>query len=147
MVDRQALEKELLAQAPRQWKLFEAKKKKLRKTKSKHQREMEDLEKKVAELKRKYMADPALREINRKFMERLKPENASKLVCPSCGEGDKGNRMNSKPWCFKCKTVLLPKDKMAKWMKEPTIKVLGKSMKDELKRLNPGLNPDNKDDL
>lgn len=52
------------------------------------------------ELRRKHMANPNLREINQKFLERFMPEAV--LCCPKCGEPDHGNRMNGEPWCFKC---------------------------------------------
>ncbi|GAH68856.1 unnamed protein product, partial [marine sediment metagenome] len=39
------------------------------------------------------------------------------LVCPVCGEGDEGNRMNGKPWCMKCNAPLMTVEKAADWVK------------------------------
>ncbi|MBA7715436.1 hypothetical protein ES703_124482 [subsurface metagenome] len=71
---------------------------------------------------------------------------ATELVCPKCNEGDSGNRMNKQPWCMKCNTALIPKNKLKKWNKLPEVKFAPNALKDELRRLNPGLNPDNKEE-
>lgn len=142
------LEKEI----PKQVAGFKKREEKRRRGKAKWQHDLEDVDRRVEEarrkadkLRREYMLDPALREINRKFMDKVEAV-AGKLICPQCGEGDKGNRMNDKPWCFKCQAVLVPKDKLEKWQKLPKIKVVDKNLKDELKRLNSGLNPDNEEE-
>ncbi|GAH66874.1 unnamed protein product, partial [marine sediment metagenome] len=68
------------------------------------------------------------------------------LVCPECGEGDHGNKMNRKPWCMKCHTVLIPRKMLEKSKKLPEIKFAPNALKNELHRLNPGLKPNNKED-
>jgi len=59
--------------------------------------------------------DPHLREIT----ESLRRAHAagSGLVCPSCGDGDHGNRMGKRPWCFKCNLPLMSREKAAGWVK------------------------------
>lgn len=68
----------------------------------------------------------------------------SMLVCPSCGGEDAGNTLNKKPWCLKCNTPLVPKGTLKKWL--PMVKVVPKSLKNDLKRLNPGLYPEENND-
>jgi hypothetical protein len=58
--------------------------------------------------------DPALRDIERKLRE--KAAALSDLVCPACGDGDRGNRMNGKPYCFKCQVYLVEKSKVKSWI-------------------------------
>lgn len=59
--------------------------------------EIAELRAEAEELRRLY--HPHLREINQKFLERF----ISKVAhCPNCGEPDYGNKMNGKPFCFKC---------------------------------------------
>lgn len=82
------------------------------KTKSHHQKEMVELEKRIAAVKRKYLTDPALREIQRRFIIKNPPVVASKLVCPKCRGSDQGNTLNGEPFCFKCKVRLVPKKKI-----------------------------------
>ena len=41
------------------------------------------------------------------------------LVCPKCGEPDKGNTLNGKPICMICMIRLLPVDKVAEWVEPP----------------------------
>lgn len=129
-----SLEKEIPLQAGR----VQARKEKLRKGKAKWQRDLEDVDRKVddakkraEELRRKY--DPKLMEINRKLLMKAVSGKGA-LVCPVCGDSDHGNKMNGKPWCFKCKTTLVPKDKLEDWLKLPKVKVLSKSLKDEFKK-------------
>ena len=147
-----SLEKEI----PNQIRRVNTRKKKLSKGKSKLQRDLEDVYRIVEEAKRKadklrreYMIDPHLRKIQENFNSKLgviKGENS--LVCPECGEGDHGNRMNKQPWCMKCNTALVTKKMLKKWLKLPKIKAVRKAdaIKNELNRLNPGLNPDNKEE-
>lgn len=104
---------------PKQVRSLQTRKKKFRRGKSKLQRDLEDL-------RREYPLNPNLRKINQKFMEKV--EVASKLVCPVCGGSDEGNKMNGKPWCFKCNSPLLPKHKLRKWLRH-RIKVSDKSLK------------------
>jgi altronate dehydratase len=103
----------------------------LKRSRSFPQQEMDRLSKELRTLE--FRLDPALQEINRHFREQTK--TTTLLICPICGESDKGNKMNGKPWCFKCNTVLVPKDKLGKWLKGGSIKVVRRSLKDELKRL------------
>jgi len=67
---------------------------------------------------------------------RLHPQQENKLVCPSCGEGNKGNIVNKKPWCIKCNVPLVSKEKIKKWMRGKT-RVLTKE--EFLKRQFKGL--------
>jgi cell division protein FtsB len=175
MLSKQELEKELLSAAKTEFRKLAVRREKMAKSKGRFQRTLDAVDRETAEMRNKanalkkrmetlkrsrsfpqqemnqlskelslleFRLDPALQEINRRFREQTK--TTTSLTCPNCGESDKGNKMNGKPWCFKCNTVLVPKDKVAKWKGQ--IKVLPKSLKDELKRLNPGLEPDNKED-
>jgi len=140
-----SLEREI----PNQIQRANTRKKKMIKGKSKLQRSLEDVDCRVAEakhkadkLRRKYMMDPNLREINEKYQRRLqKSESASALVCPKCKGSDHGNKMNGRPWCMKCNTALNPANILEKWKKLPEIEFARNALKDELHRLNPGLNP------
>lgn len=146
------LEKAIPAQVRR----VNTRKKKMNRGKSKLQRDLEDVDRRVEEAKRKadklrreYMIDPHLCKIQENFNRKLgiiKGEDS--LVCPTCGEGDKGNKMNRQPWCMKCNTALIPKKMLKKWLKLPKIKAIHKTdaLKKELNRLNPGLNPDKKEE-
>ena len=60
------------------------------------------LKKKEDETRKRLMRDPALHEVERKPGGMTIP----KLICPKCGESDRGNRMNGKPWCFRCNVAL-----------------------------------------
>lgn len=73
--------------------------------------------------------EPILLDILRKDEDRER--GPSKLVCPSCGANDRGNTLNGKPWCFKCNSPLVPKDKVKNWV---SVKQLPKTLKDEFKR-------------
>lgn len=58
------------------------------------------------------MMNPHLRQID----ENLKRKYGiigSNLVCPSCGADDHGNRLNKKPWCFKCNLPLMEREKVS----------------------------------
>lgn len=76
------------------------------------QRRAEDARKRAEELRR--MHNPMLKRIT----ETLEAEDVLKLglVCPVCGEGDKGNRMNKRPWCFKCNVPLIRPNRVARWV-------------------------------
>jgi len=87
------------------------------------------------------LIENALFQAQARYNARL-PTVPTDLVCPVCGEPDRGNKMNGKPWCFKCSTLLIPRDKLDKWKKSPRIKVADKSLRRELRRLNPGLYPE-----
>ena len=138
------LEKELLAQAPIEWSRFQSNKKKKSRGKSKFQQTMDDAERRVDELRRKYrMGSPVLRDIEKKYNERFPTINTSKLVCPQCNGNDKGNVMNGKPYCFKCNIPLVRKgDKKIVFRRlRPA-----EAKKRHLRTINPGLNPDNTED-
>ncbi|GAI93495.1 unnamed protein product [marine sediment metagenome] len=61
----------------------------------KHEGYMKQAE--LAKQQARFMTDPAMREI----MENLrKKHDSGGLVCPVCGEGDHGNKMNGKPICY-----------------------------------------------
>jgi len=142
----------LMKAIPNQLQRVNSRKKKMNKGKSKLQRDLEDVDCRVEEAKRKadrlrreYIIDPHLREINQKFLSRV--ETSSKLICPKCKEGDSRNKMNKQPWCMKCNTALIPKNMLEKWKKLPEVKFAPNALKSELHRLNPGLRPDNKEEL
>jgi len=139
--EKKALEAEFLRAAKSEWQKVQVRRKKMEKGRSKAQREISGIESRASELRRRYMVDPTLREIDRKYRERMKIEDFVQLHCPECGDSDKGNRMNGKPWCFKCNVMLVPKGKVSKWFKG-TVKVVKKSLRDDLRRLNPGLHPE-----
>lgn len=135
------MEKKFLEAAKVEWQKLQVRRKKLEKGRSHLQQDIGEIEKKASELRQRYMMDPALRDIDKKFRERLEIEDFVQLHCPTCGDSDKGNKMNGKPWCFKCNVMLVPKGKVSKWFKG-TVKVVKKSLRDDLRRLNPGLNPE-----
>lgn len=59
------------------------------------------------------------------------------LICPVCGRSDQEcghNKMNGKPWCFKCKAPLIPKNKLKKWRKMAKVRAVPFNLKDEFKR-------------
>jgi len=112
-----ALEAELKKAAVLEVQKIRFRQAKLSKTKGQYQREMDDVTQRIDEVKRKYRVNPALREIESQYAKLVLVETACGLVCPECGEGDKGNKMNGKPWCFKCNAVLVPRDKVAKLSK------------------------------
>jgi hypothetical protein len=110
---------------------------KLEKGKGKWQRDLEEAMDRAEKLRREY--DPLLREIQDNFERKLEVvKGEDSLVCPECGEGDKGNKMNGKPWCFKCNVTLMPKSQVAKWLKLPKTKTLRSSFKDDVDRLVSG---------
>jgi len=102
------LEVALLAEAPKQFECFERARLKREKSKAKWQREeidsrVADVKLKAGELRRQY--NPELIRINT-ILDRKYASQPLRLRCPVCGEGDKGNKMNGKPWCFKCNSSL-----------------------------------------
>jgi len=102
------LEAALLAEAPKQWEWFQNKKTKKAKGKAKWQREMEEMDNigdakaRAEELRRQY--DPELMRINANLERKL--GTVGGLRCPKCGEPDRHNKMNGKPWCLKCNVPL-----------------------------------------
>ena len=90
-----SLIEELEVAAQSNWVQFQKRKLKAEKSGSKSQKKL------LAEMervRRKYIDDPALFNVENKFVEKT----GSALRCPRCGAEDRGNRMNGKPWCFKC---------------------------------------------
>jgi rubrerythrin len=136
--------KSLEEQIPRQVAGVQKRVEKREKGKAKWQRDLEDVDRRVQEakdraekLRREY--DPLLREIQGKLLRKLDVvKSEDSLVCPKCGEGDKGNKMNGKPWCFKCNVTLVPKSQVAKWMNLPKMKALRRSLKDDVNSLVAG---------
>jgi hypothetical protein len=63
--------------------------------------------------------NPALREIEQKLIRKI---HSSNLICPACGDKDKGNIMNGRPYCFKCNVPLIDKSKIKKWFPIKPIK-------------------------
>lgn len=112
--------KSIEAEVPRQVAGFEARHEKANKGKASWQRDIDDALKKAEEIRRQY--DPLLMEINQRFIEKTEG-SVGTLVCPVCGDSDKGNVMNGKPWCFKCNSPLLPSSRIHKMLKSPRIKV------------------------
>jgi len=92
-----------------------------------------------------FSVDPVspLAMIHAKYVKVTSGKNASELVCPVCGEPDKGNKVNGKPWCLKCNVELVPRGKVKKMLKK-VIRVVSKSeaLKRDLKKINPGLYPE-----
>jgi len=88
-----SLEEKLLMAIPKKLTAAQKKFEKLEKSRGRLQNRLEALQLKV-------MSDPVLHSINQKFLE-LHPPIVS-MFCPKCGASDRGNRMNGKPWCFKC---------------------------------------------
>lgn len=122
----------------------QTRKQKENKGKSKLQRDLENIDRKVKgvkeradELRRKY--DPHLMRIQRDFVSQHMVGGGTKgLVCPVCGRTDEEcgrNRMNGRAWCFKCNSPLVPKDKVGKWKKRAKVIPKQKWLKDEFKRM------------
>lgn len=138
-----SLKKEVSKQAA----TIQTRQKKLSNGKSKLQRDLEDIDRKVVEtrnkadkLRREYMMDANLRRIQRKFLGTQPVVHGdAELVCPVCGSFNgaytkgKPNKKNGKPWCLKCNSPLVPKDKLMKWRKFSKVKAAGKSLRDEFK--------------
>ena len=123
------LEVALLAEAPEQWERFQQNKAKRVKGLPKWKRELEDIDGKVAdawanaeELRRQY--DPELMRINAN-LDRKMDTPVGGLRCPKCGEPDKHNKMNGKPWCIKCNVALESPFQVKKRL--PDMKALPKS--------------------
>jgi len=89
------------------------------------QRQRREIEEKVAEARlhadrvreeMRVMSDPHLREITEAMRARHRTDGG--LVCPGCGETDShGNKMNGKPYCFKCNLPFMSAEKAAEWVK------------------------------
>lgn len=103
------LEAALLAEAPKQWEHFQRNRLKRVKGLPKWKRELEEIDGRIVDarakaekLRRQY--DPELMRVNA-ILER-KISSAIGLRCSKCGEPDRGNKMNEKPWCFTCNIPL-----------------------------------------
>lgn len=123
------LEAALLAEAPKQWEHFQRNRLKRAKGKAKWQREIDEIDGKVAdvkarteELRRQY--NPELMRINAN-LERKLGVPVGGLRCPKCGEPDRHNKMNGKPWCMKCNIALESPFLVKKH--SPDVKVLPKA--------------------
>ena len=115
---------------------MQKRKEKLKKSKAKRQRDIDEVVDRAEKLRREY--DPLLREILDKLLRKLDVVKGDSLICPKCGEADKSNKMNGKSWCFKCNVPLMPKSQVARWLKLPKTKVLRRSLKDDVDRLVHG---------
>lgn len=104
------LEVALLAEAPKQWTRFQARKAKRDKGKTKWQREIDEIDSKMTDAKTR--AEELRRQYNPKLMQivtnldRKIGMPVGALRCPKCGEPDRQNKMNGKPWCMKCNVAL-----------------------------------------
>ena len=127
-VPESVLEATLLAEAPKQWTHFQHNKTKRQKGKTKWQREIDEIDGKVAdakaqteELHRRY--DPELMRINANLGRKYGVSGG--LKCPVCGEENHGNMMNGKPWCMKDNVALESPFQVKKRL--PDMKALPKS--------------------
>lgn len=123
------LEAALIAEAPKQWKRFQWNRAKKQKGKAKWQREIEEIDGKVADakaraemLRRQY--DPELMRIEAN-LDRKIGTPAGALRCPKCGDPDRQNRVGDKPWCMKCNVALESSSLVKKRL--PDVKALPKS--------------------
>jgi formylmethanofuran dehydrogenase subunit E len=123
------LEAALLSEASKQWERFQRNKAKRERGKVKWQREIDEIDSKVADAKAKAEEirrrfDPELMRINAN-LERKLGVAIGGLRCPKCGEPDRHNKMNGKPWCFKCNVPLESPSLVKK--RSPEVKVLPKT--------------------
>ncbi len=89
-------------------------------------------------LRSTHMTDPRLREMN--DMLRMRAKVQGRMICPECGELDRGNVMSTGrgkrkvkvPWCFKCNIQLVPENKVKKW-KRSNIKLRKKFTDEEMR--------------
>ena len=122
-------------EAGRQGRKVQVRKKKLSKGKSRWQRQLEEAEEKARKARSK--AHRSLREVDVKY--RITLSFFKGLVCPVCGKGENerihGNKgRNGHPWCVRCNSPLIPKNKLEKWKKMAKVKVVRNSLKGEFKR-------------
>lgn len=108
--------KGLEAEIPRQASSVQRSVEKVERGKAKRERELEEAMRRADELRSQY--DPALRELSEKYSQTLPKIDVGALACPQCGDGDHGNKMNDKPWCFKCNVPLVPRDQVIRWLRE-----------------------------
>lgn len=121
--------------------------KRKREARSKLQRELEDFDRRSREITR---YDPQLTRIQQKWMDAAGVDRGKKgLVCPVCGspngayaDGGKPNKKNGEPWCLKCDSPLIPEGKLERWKRAPKVRMLPKSLREEVKKLHKGLYPE-----
>ena len=146
MIRNKELEKELLKAAETEYKKVQVYRERLARSRTSPRGKIDEVRRKADDLRRRYLVDPALRDIQDKFTRKLETAPAA-LVCPICGGGDKGNTMNGRPWCFKCNVTLVNRNRVKKWL--PIIKVVqkkGNLTRQDLKMLHPGLHLDKEDE-
>ena len=111
------LEVALLAEAPEQWERFQDREAKMERGKAKWQRDIEKIR------------NDALTQvigIPDRIREAKTHLQGKDIICPVCGDGDRGNTMNRKPWCPKCNRQLLPYEKVER-LNHFSIKALPKT--------------------
>ena len=89
------------------------------------QRQRKAIEEKVEEARRhadrirreaELMSNEGAREITENLRKLHSTESG--VVCPQCGETNShGNRMNGKPFCFRCNLIMISKEKAKNWVK------------------------------
>jgi len=126
VLSKSELEAALLAEAPKQFMRYQKNRSKRLKGLPKWRRELEeaDTDAKVMADELKRQRDPELMRING-LLERKMLLSAGGLRCPKCHEGDRGNRMNGKPWCVTCNVALESPFLVKKHL--PNVKLLPKS--------------------
>lgn len=80
-------------------------------------RKAEDARRRAEDLRREA-------EMRRVVPHLFRVPSVSRLVCPECGDPDRRNKMNGKPWCMKCNRPLVPKKIAEKLKKMPKVKVV-----------------------
>jgi hypothetical protein len=106
---------------------------KIKRSHSKLQREIDEAVRE-AELYRQHY-NPILLQVEAAYLKRISVSfEGGELICPICGESPNSNMYSNKgprgePWCVKCNSPLIDRKKLAKWVKEPKVKVLGKNFK------------------
>ena len=84
------------------------------KTVEEHLADAKDAQQRAEETRRKY--DPNLQSIEKRYLTKISPQTF-RLVCPKCGDFDRANMMNGKPWCMRCNIPLVSSDKVELWKK------------------------------
>jgi len=131
------LEAALLAEADKQWGHVTRFQTRLKKSREGSRSKILDTSKESSHLLRTY--NPVLMEISAKY-DALLPKVSASLVCPVCGSPDSHNKKNDRAWCFKCNIALVEESK-APWLGQIRIMAKDESLRKELRKLNPGINP------
>ena len=76
--------------------------------------------------------DVHLRILEEKYLKKTQAVLSHTLLCPMCGDSDRGNKMNGVAWCFNCNVALSYKRESKKG---GNVKVIKRSLKDEVKLL------------